>query len=174
MLNPDLETPKPKHKNVDSVRRRRWRMVLVSLNAAMLLLLFVILNSREVILTGSTPPVVDSVEYYREYREDEVKVYLTIHYHDMEGDISEYTMELFRHGQNFGTIGGRDIMTRPSMQRRGAVMNTWFICDSHRMNVTLFFTDQLGNESNHFTDSVRCYTPDILSIIQTEVAAAKD
>jgi hypothetical protein len=172
MSNADSETTKSKRKNDEqlTVSRKRWRRVLIRLNALMLLLLFIIINSQEVILTSSTPSEVDSVDYYHEYRDGEVREYLTIRCHDMEGDISKFTMEVFRHGQNFGAIAGRDITTRPSMQRHGTVMNTWFICDSHRTNITIFFTDQQRNESNHFTDSIRCYTPDILSIIQTEVA----
>jgi hypothetical protein len=162
-------------------RRSLLRRMLIPVILAMFAITYILLSS-EVILNGSTAPVIDTVEYFREYRRGpgntggKVIVHVIIHYHDREGDISTLEIEHVQTESNMGMVYSANEKARPSVQRNGAVRTIPFECTAHGFYLTLNLIDKLGNRSNTIDELVECFVPELIPTVQfqaTGTASAK-
>ena len=151
------DTLKRKNSPQVTLRRQLFRAVLL---ASIILLLVIVWDYTDnTVFNGSTSPVIDRVEFVRAYDEDrKLTVHMTIHFHDLEGDISHLRFGYFEAGKNFGVLGNKDVNASPGQQRRGATMSSWFTCTGDPVNVDIVAVDAMGNQSASFHERVRCFS----------------
>lgn len=176
MSNPDAGKPhveKLKRKNdTHAARKRRIGLIITIIFLIVVASITAILKSdkfRDVILDGSTAPVIDGVDIQRDYADNSVTVNMTIRFHDSEGDIDILNMEVFGVRQNFGRIYNIDIEDSPLAQHWGASYSTSLTCSNSGFEILVVLIDQQGNHSNSYDETIQCFSPDVISTMRAQV-----